>query len=476
MWMFQKNEKWILFLYIVGFMVTASTIAFFQPLFDTAPTFLNPPDEHGRILIPWYICQHGVLPTGLEEETRVSGYGISYGLHTILPHVIQGYVMRFVSLFTDSLKALLYAGRFVNVLSGTVMAYVVYLTSRKIFQDQWIRWLFCFGVMYLPQSMFMHTYVNTESMCLLSTAIIIYALVSSYQESFTWKNCLILSVGIILCALSYYNAYGFILSSILLFLAYYFEVTDVKDGGAFSKRVLRYDWKKMLSKGIFISGIVLLGISWWFIRSYLLYDGDFLGLATRENLAIQYADPIVNPLTRSTFQNRNESIVGMIFGGKFLRDTYVSFVANFGSVNIVGNIVMYLLFFLFFCVGAIAWVCLRHPKEVFWGRLPAWKRVFFHCNLIVCILIPIILWIYYCYAVDYQPQGRYLLPAIIPFMYFVARGYQKLTSLSKIPNWLRKGILGTAVLLPVISTLYMTYCIALPLYLKSGLAIEGILT
>lgn len=473
--MWCKNEKRILFFYIACFLAAASTMALFQPLWNGAPTFLNPPDEHGRILIPWYICQHGILPTGLEEETRVSGYGISYGLYTILPYVIQGYVMRFVSIFTNSVTALLYAARFVNVLSGTIMAYVVYLMSGKLFQDQWIKWLFCFGVMYLPQGMFLHTYVNTESMCLLSTAIIIYALVSAYQEGFTRKNCVILSVGIILCALSYYNAYGFILSSIFLFLAYFCKITTVKTGHTPKKWMIQCDWKQMLIKGAFIGTIVLLGIGWLFIRNYILYDGDFLGLATQEKLSIQYADPSVNPLTRPTPRNRGESILAMIFNFKFLRDTYVSFVANFGSFNIVGNILMYGVFFLIFCVGVAAVLFLRHPKEDFISGQPMWKRTFFHASLLFCILMPVILWLYYCYAMDYQPQGRYLLPAVIPLMYYVARGYQKLTSLSKMSGWLRKGIIGVVVLCFFASTLYMTYCVSLPRYLKADLAVEGVL-
>lgn len=473
--MWSKNEKWILFFYIACFLAVASTIALFQPLFDEAPTFLNPPDETGRILIPWYICQHGVLPSGLEEETRTSGYGISYGLYTILPYVIQGYVMRFVSLFTNSVTALLYAARFVNVLSGTIMAYVVYLISGKLFQDQWIKWLFCFGVMYLPQSMFMHTYVNTESMCLLSTAIILYALVSAYQESFTKKYCVVLSVGIILCSLSYYNAYGFILSSIFLFLAYFCKITTVKTGYTQKKRMIQYDWKQMLIKGVFIISIVLLGISGWFIRSYVLYDGDFLGLATQKKMSIQYAFPSVNPLNRPTPRNSGESILAMIFNFKFLRDTYVSFVANFGSCNIVGNILMYCAFFLLFCVGVGAWLFLRHPKEDFLSGQPMWKRTFFHANLFFCILMPVILWLYYCYAMDYQPQGRYLLPAIIPLMYYVAGGYQKLTVFSKMSDWLRKGIIGVVALFFIASTLYMTYFISLPLYLKGDLTVERVL-
>ena len=218
--MYQKVEKITVFIYFALFLTISATLALFQPLGDTS-LFVNPPDEHARILIPWYICQHGVLPTGLEEEVRIPGYGISYGLYTTFPYIVQGYVMRLVSLFTESARHLLYAGRFVNVLSGMAMAYVVYLLSKRLFTAAGIRWMFCFGVMYLPQCLFLHTYINTDSMCLLSTAIIVLALVAAYQDGFTIKNCLLLSGGIILCALSYYNAYGYILSSIFLFVAYF---------------------------------------------------------------------------------------------------------------------------------------------------------------------------------------------------------------------------------------------------------------
>lgn len=462
----RQSEKIILFFYLAGFLFIAFTLALFQPLGDTA-LFVNPPDEHGRVLIPWYICQHGVLPTGFEEAVRVEGYGMSYGLYTILPYVVQGYVMRFVSLFTTSPTILLYAGRFVNVLSGTIMAYVVYLLSRKLFSDRRLGWLFCFGVMYLPESLFLHTYINTDSICLLSTAIIVYALVSAYQEGFTTKNCLWLSGGIILCALSYYNAYGYILSSIFLFLVYFYRLSYEK-----REDPNRYAWKQMLFRGVLISAVVLLGISWQFIRNGILYDGDILGLATLDKMKIQYAVPEANPLTRSTYLNRGESIWSMLFGSNFIKMTFKSFVGVFGSLSIYGNNLMYLAFFIFFVIGILSCILLRHPHKDFLGELPRWKKRFFHCNMLFCIAMPILLLCYYSYAIDFQRQGRYVMPVIAPFMYYVVRGYEKLLSTLKLPRSVQNGIIGLCILLPIFSSLYMTYRLSLPLYIDSGLALE----
>lgn len=48
--------------------------------------------------------------------------------------------------------------------------------------------------------------------------------------------------------------------------------------------------------------------------------------------------------------------------------------------------------------------------------------------MVACIIIPNILCLWASYDVDYQPQGRYILPMIIPFMYVVAYGIRCLAS------------------------------------------------
>ena len=118
----KKSEKIILTLYLLGFLALALTIALLQPLANTPPLFGNPPDEHARYLIPQFICRYGRIPTGLEEEVRIPAYGFSYALYNVFPYIVQGYIMRFVSLFTESEIALLYTARLVNVTFGLLMA------------------------------------------------------------------------------------------------------------------------------------------------------------------------------------------------------------------------------------------------------------------------------------------------------------------------------------------------------------------
>lgn len=457
--MLKIKDKHIFLFYILLFFVAAASIAIFQPIEDILPLLPNPPDEHARILIPEFICKYGKIPTGFEEEIRIPSYGFSYGFYNVFPYIVQGYVMRFASLFTSSREVLILVARFVNVFFGTAMTAVVYALGNKLFEDRRFKWLFCFAVMFMPQSLFMHTYVNTDSMCMLSTAIMVYALVSAYKEGFSYKNCIYLSVGISLCALSYYNAYGFILSSILLFLAYFYSNKQGK---------VSYDYKEMLKKGIFISALVLLAIAGWFIRSYILYDGDMLGLKTRELTAAQYAIDVVNPLSQNTYKDMGYSIWQMIRETNFFDGLFIGFVAAYGSLSIKGNIWMYHLYKLFFycgiggCILTLPYYLKKYKEQM------SFKRIFFYINMIFCAIMPIILTIRYSYTMDFQNQGRYLLPMLIPLMYYVTIGIERVLKI----RWVPKKVVQIAVIVMhviiVAILLIMVYGYALPTYFKTA--------
>lgn len=464
--MLKKSEKIILIWYLLGFLALALTLALFQPLVNTPPLYGNPPDEHARYLIPQFICKYGRIPTGLEEEVRIPAFGFSYALYNVFPYIVQGYIMRFVSLFTESEVTLLYTARLVNVIFGLLMAGVVYLIGKRVFRDDRFRWMFCFAVTYLPENLFLHTYVNTDSCCMLSTAMMVYALVCVYQDGINVRNSLWMSGGIILCALSYYNAYGYIVSCILLFLMFFLQKKE--NGGYF------YDWKRMLKYGCLIAGVVLAGISWWFIRSYIVLEGDLLGLATREKMAIQYAIDSVNPLTMQTYRSKGYTVVEMMRERHTLSGLFRSFVAAFGSMSIYGSVWLYRAWKLYFAVGCagllLYFICGRRHRKI------TGKEWFFHINLLYCILMPFFLTIYYAYTTDYQNQGRYLLPALVPLMYYMVKGIQKLSEIKvrgrTFPRWLVNVGVVFCFLIIIGGTVDMVYVRALPIYLETGLVLK----
>lgn len=439
----EKRERRITWAYFIIYMAAALVLVFNQPLYDRQ-LHSNPPDEVVRYKVPLYICEHGSLPTGYEEELTFVDVDYTYGFYTLLPHIVQGYVMRFVNLFTNSELALLYTARLVNVFMGLMMAYAVLLIGKRMFSDGRVRWLFCFLVMFLPQSLFLHTYVNPDSMCLLSTALILYGLIRGYGDDFSVISCLILAVGVILCALSYYNAYGFIVSAVLLFAAYFLQENEGK---------YRFDWKGFWKKGIFIAVSVLLCISWQFIRNYRLYDGDFLGIAAKESF-MEAGGTI-----RDTHYSRGESLFAMMFGTTFFPKLAVSLISNYGSVAIYTWPVVYVFYLLLFAAGLAGSILIHRDA----GRRNGGKLLFIHANMIFCMLTPLVLLIRYAYTIDYQAQGRYIICGIIPFMYYVCSGVEKL------PVWRngtgRQKDITTAVLLSGIGlALILSILCALPYY------------
>lgn len=55
------------------------------------------------------------------------------------------------------------------------------------------------------------------------------------------------------------------------------------------------------------------------------------------------------------------------------------------------------------------------------GLVGASRRLLQWC-FVWAIIIPWMLSIYFSWTQDYQPQGRYILPMLIPFTYFMTRG------------------------------------------------------
>jgi len=417
--------------------------------------FGNPPDEYNRFLIPQYIAENGTLPNGYDESIRIGGYGFSYGFQPILPYMFQGYAMRFMGLFTDSEKALLYTARGVNLFLGLCTAWFVLQLSRKWFSDRRFSWLFAFLATFLPQSIFVHTYVNTDSCCMFSIAVMLYGLTGGLESRFAPRDSLLLAAGIILCALSYYNAYGYILSCILIFSVFFLSRS--------SSGKLQYDVGDFLKKGIFISAVVLLGIGWWFIRSAILYDGDFLGLQARHECALLYAIPEFHPDTRITWQNQGYSLLEMMKESDFWTLSVLSFIGVYGPMTITTSLWVYRFYKAMFLLGFLLCVVIplsktrmingygvfyetsafdeKHTfRELLYGSNKAF-RIFYHLNMLFCIVMPLFLSLIYSYATDYQPQGRYLLPALLPVCYYTIHGLEKAWNLQIAAPYTKSRIL-----------------------------------
>ena len=483
-------ERGILVLYLGLFAATALLLVWFQPLQPTSPMLVNPPDEFTRIVIPRYICDHGTLPTGFEPEVQIAGYGGSYAFFPYLPYIFMGWAMRLTSLFTGQEAALTMAARCVNVASGLLMAVTVYFLSRRVFQDRAVRWAFCYIVMFWPEQLFVHTYVNTESMSLLSTAMILLALVAVYQEGPEIRHSVLLAAGLVLCLLTYYNAYGYVLAAVVLFVGSFlypvrhplqhpgekcqsmfspvsgqgreqsqntFEngisVPSSDAGGAAGKGLV-CDRSLLLRRGFLVLALVLAGAGWWFVRSAVLFHGDLFGLATMRKVR----EPLQG-IFPPTYRAQGKSIPEMFRETGLFSQMLKSFIASYGANSIFAGPGLYFYDRCFLFGGAALAVVFGAAGE----RRRSGRRRFFHAVVIAAALSVLALWLWYSYAMDFQPQGRYLLASILPLFYYMTAGWMHLADALRIRGRLRTALAAMAAAAAVFWELRFVLGTVLPL-------------
>ncbi|WP_099467423.1 DUF2142 domain-containing protein [Konateibacter massiliensis] len=445
---FNEKEKILDRLFVIGVLLILTGWTVIQPLGSG-------PDEKMRYSIVQYIFVHWSLPHGGDPEILDRTWGFSYAFQPILPYMISAVFVKIGSFLTMNGYALLLFARLVNIIIGTIMAVLTRKLSKKIFDNALSAWMFTLLVVLLPMQLFMHTYVNTDSMALMSTILIVYAWMNGMESDWNRKSCIQLAVGIILCAMSYYNAYGYILCSMILFLTFYVQLRD--------KRI-NIEWAKLLKKGVFISAIVLIGIGWWFVRSYLIYDGDFLGLRIRDEYAETYAIDSLKPSIHETYYNQGYSIWYMLKNSNFIILTSKSFIAMFGNMA-VGVYDWIYIGYLFLIIVGLAGMLIPQKQRTYLTALDNSSIRLINFCMLLCVLIPNALNIWAAYSYDYQPQGRYSLPMLAALMYFVSVGLHKLAGLIKGREKIRQGALFAVSLWIIIVCLVCLRMFVIPMYL-----------
>lgn len=371
--------------------------------------FGDGPDEIDRYKVVQFIVNHGTLPVGNDPEVLLENYGGSYAYQPILTYMIQGYLIRALSFCGLSAATELIIARFVCVLCGMVAAAYTYLIGREIFTNEKTVYLFTIAVVFLPQNLFIHTYVNTDSMGLMSVAMIIYAILRGKRTDYDIASIVNMSVGIIFCALSYYNCYGIVLVAIVAFIW---------------TRPSKF-WKKAGT----IALIAFLGAGWWFIRNGILYNGDIFALNAREICMTLTADAEHNPLTRATYLSQGIPVFEMIFKTDYYTLCWKSFIAMFGPMRIPTAHFIYEIY-KYLCILSIFGVFVVWVKSSSFASYTKRDRIIINCLLVLSIIIPASLAVYYSYTWEFQPQGRYYLPMLIPFMYVLSVGLEKIIALA----------------------------------------------
>lgn len=391
-------------------------------LFDSCP------DEYMRYLIPKYIYLNDSLPLGQDASIRSNLWGDSYGFGPMFPAIIAAFFMKITSFFSTGDFHLLMAARMVSILSSVGTVFIIIRLSKRLFKDN-TRFLFIALIAFWPQYAFISTYVNNDALSIFSTALIVYFWVRGLETRWNIKSCVGLSIGISICLMSYYFAYGFILVSILIFFW-----TNLR------WRSGRDDTKLLLKKTALIVALVCAMAGWQFIRNWVLY-GDLFGLRIESYYSEIYATSSLKPSVRVTPEKSGMSLMSMIFEKGWLKHSYTSFIGYFGYMSIPLNEWMYRFYTAVFGVGVCGCVltlarrlALRIKSKKARAKVlitSILRDPAFNVSILIAALIPPALSCYYSYCFDYEPQGRYWMTMIIPAMYITAKGFEHITKYAR---------------------------------------------
>ncbi|MCM1182607.1 MAG: glycosyltransferase family 39 protein [Roseburia sp.] len=399
----QRNDRIVYTALLGGFFLSALLWAYMIPFNDA-------PDEGMRYTICQYIYRHGTLPRGDAAEIRNSIWGLSYGFTPILSYMVGAVFMKAGNLIAGE-AGLAIAARLVSVLFSVGTAYYTMRIARRIWPEPYAKILTVI-VIFLPQFIFISSYVNNDAMGIFTVAWTIFNMLDARDKKWSCKSCCVLGVSIGVCLLSYYNCYGVILIALLYSVVMVFQDCTIDNKGRF-----------ILIRVVWVAAAAFVVAGWWFIRNAILYDGDFSGLRASQACGEQYAQDGYKPSQRDTPHNMGQSLKQMLVDRQWLYYSFRSYIAGFGYQTLWLPDGMY-AWMGGLCGIGLAGNFVKAKQDIFKG---GGKRCFYLCMVLMC-LITIGLSMYYSFFVDMQAQGRYCLPMCIPLGILVVGGWQKLSS------------------------------------------------
>lgn len=398
----KKHKKIIMTIFLIGLFC-------YYLIWTVSQPYNSCPDEGMKWDICKYIAENNSIPDGRDESIRDSIWGISYAFQPILTYMICAVFVKIASIFTTQQFALVVAARLVSTISMTLTIYFVIKIANKLFKDKGIyKYLFIVFIAFQPITAFLASYINNDSTAILAISIIIYLWILGLESNWKTKHCILLGGAVGFCALTYYNAYGYILCSVLICLS--------------SAVLNKMDAKEIAKKALIVASVAFAVAGWWFVRNAIIYDGDILGTKTQNEYGDKYALEQYKPSVRKTPENSNESIWHMLDEDAWANTTAKSFVGIFGYHSILMSNKIYYSYLGLWLIGGLG--CLLKFKDLFIYKKEEKSKYILNYIFVIAIIIPILLSIIYSYTSDFQPQGRYIMGIIIPFVYFVVNGIQ----------------------------------------------------
>lgn len=403
------------------------------------------PDEAMRYDVSLFTFLNNRLPQGAETCNEIWGFSYAH-VPTMLCSYLSYIPMKIVSIFTNSTTALLLAARTVSAAASVGTVYFCFKIG-KLCLNHIGKWVLAVFVSIIPQFVFLSSYVNNDSLAVFGVSIIIYSWVHANKYNWSYFNCFTLAIGVSVCALSYYNSYAWVLMSVFFFIITYLSKN-------------KKDMKGLFKHGFFIVGIVLVLVSYAFIRHLILYN-DLLGYKACDYYGELYALDYMRPSNRLSLSQQGYSLKQMILDMEWVKLTYRSFIGVFGYMNAYSPKFVYDIYTALFTVSGIGLIVGEGDKLFVKKNKPEFKNVMLYLSIGVAMAITVLLSVINSYTTDFQPQGRYCYPIIIGLGLIVAKGISYI-ALKIQSKPIRYALVGAFLGMLVTVTIGIYYTVFLP--------------
>jgi len=338
------------------------------------------PDEYAHFEFNvLFMVENGRLPVSGIDDARATEIGI--GTYVPFPAINYVIAAAIASPLNSLFKLPLYlGGRLASWLFGLLFVNLLFFGVNRILRDPLYSAILCVCFSHLPQVIFISSYINQDVHALAISALLGLSVVWLYQKKGRKADILFFfAFGLLFSAKYNYFVYALVLPLVALHL--------VISG--------RYRTSELLTTaGFGVLGALSLS-GFWFVRNYSLY-GEVLGvkMAVKSNRFLR-PQPV--------------NLVGLksLYDRGMLNWSFKSFIGIFDYLNLHLPWIWY----------KICAVFLGSSLVLFFVRI--WKQRNSQLWMATggVALVSALLWTQHtisCLTLDFQPQGRYHFPILVP--------------------------------------------------------------
>jgi hypothetical protein len=413
-----------------GFAGVVAVTAFLMcVLWGAILPFNAAPDEESHFNMDWYIAVHGQLPifdrSSEIYHTTCAPDGPCYASYASVPpggpllaagfmkleQAVIGTPFEPYSIVNTGGQGAVDVPRAMARLASAVcvLLYVIflYLTSRLLFQDRLVRMTALVLGAFIPQVTFMGAYTNDDSIGMAAGAVMLYLSVRMLRDGLSWRMALGTGVGLAALALAkldYYMIFVAFAACALLRLR-----VEAREGHA-----------PALVARLAASGVVAALLSgWWFVRGWLLYQDPF-GLAVWR----RHINALAPGYSAHTPAGQGRTIVTMLHDTLWAQFSFDSAWATFDYMSLWFSPWVYKAIHVAVALCIVGAVYGAAHYLIVHRGLPArdWWRAQVWIVLLSLVVLVVMQSLYHSLTDAYNPQGRYLFPALVPAVLLLAAG------------------------------------------------------